>query len=408
MTYDALNAYGTFSEGDTLTGKVTLVLLKETTVESFFVKAKGDAKVHWTTKSGERTQTYSSNRRFFKLKHIFMPEGSGRSMPSSFKGNHGKIVYMLEAKLSRSWKFDRTVEKKINFVSKSFLNLHSLMSNQVGSVEKDTGLFSKGVVHMDAIVDRRAYAPGETAVIVAKINNSSSSNMTPKFSLIQNVVYRANNNTKHEGNIIQKVSDNCITPQTQREVYLDISFAFDPVVLFPVVIIPPDLVPGHQPGVSVGPYPDEATGGPSNSDFPPSAVSGGCYPPSPYSGSYGYPEAQQYSAHSVGPPTHMRGGYNNPVPRQPSPYGSPFSSSSSSSVLHPPPTVPTFHSPPSAPALYPSPSAPPTLNISPTVPPYNLPSAPMMNTDFLSQNDEPPPSYALLFPSSATNKPDAE
>ncbi|KAM7416496.1 hypothetical protein PAMA_018516 [Pampus argenteus] len=367
-------------------------------------------------------------------------------MPSSFRGNHGKIVYMLEAKLSRSWKFNRTVEKEINFVSKSFLNLHSLMSSQVGSVEKDTGLFSKGLVHMDAVIDRRAYAPGETAVIVAKINNSSSSNMTPKFSLIQNVLYRANTSTKHEGNVIQKLSHNCITPKTQREVrcsikiphnlmqtiqncdiisvdyqikvYLDISFAFDPVVLFPVVIIPPDLAPGRQRGVSVGPYPDEATGGPSDSDFPPSAVPGGCYPPSPHSGSYGYPGAQQYSAPpyvysdnqplSAGPPTHMSGGYNNPVPRQPSAYGSPFSSSSSSSVLHPPPTVPTFHPPPSAPALHPSTSAPPAYNISPTVPSYNLPSAPMMNTDFLSRDDEPPPSYALLFPSSATKKPDAE
>ncbi len=55
-------------------------------------------------------------------------------------------------------------------------------------------------------------------VIVAKINNSSSSDMTPKFSLIQDVVYRANSNTKHEGNVIHKVLDNCIKPQTQKEV----------------------------------------------------------------------------------------------------------------------------------------------------------------------------------------------
>ncbi|XP_044225350.1 arrestin domain-containing protein 3-like [Thunnus albacares] len=471
MTYDALNEDRTFSEGDTLTGKVTLALLKEITVKSFFVKAKGDAHVCWTVYSGDGSFTYSSHRRYFKLKQFFVPEGSkdtviprgthvykfsiklpSVSMPTSFKGTYGDIVYTLEAKLSRSWRFDRTVEQEINFVSKSFPNLQSLMSRQVGSTEKEMGPFSKGQVKMDAIIDRRAYAPGETVVIVAKINNASSSDMTPKFSLTQNVVYRANSNTKHESNVIQKLCDNCIKSKTQKEVrcvmkipckqmqtihnceiisveyylkaYLDISFAFDPEVVFPLVIIPRDLAPGSQSGVSVGLYPTEVSQGPSNSDFPPSAVAMG-YPASPHSGGYRYPGAQQYSAPApvysdsqpayAGPPTysaqatHMSRGYNNPAPQQPSPYGSPFSSSSSFSVLHPPPTAPTFHPPPSAPAIHPYPSAPPTFNMSPAAPPYSLlPSAPMMNTDFLSQTDEAPPSYSLLFPSSADENSDAK
>ncbi|XP_068560211.1 arrestin domain-containing protein 2-like isoform X2 [Cebidichthys violaceus] len=398
-----------------------------------------------------------------------LPPGS---MPSSFKGNYGKIVYKLEAKLSRSWNMDRSVEKDIHFVSKSYPNLGSLMSRQVGSTKKEMGIFSKGHVHMDVIIDKTAYAPGETMAIVAKINNSSSKDMTPKFSLIQDVVYRVKGSTKHASTVIHKVVDNCIKPRTEKNVrcaiqiprvqmptiqncdiisveyhlmaYLDISFAFDPEIKFPVVVIPADLASGFQPGVAGGPYPAGAAGVPSNTDFPPPAVSMdpypskaiggprnngfppptvfmGPYPVSPHSGSYGYPGAQRYSAPppvypdnplvNAGPPAvypaqpaHMSGGYNNPVQQLASPYRSPYLSSSSSSLLHPPPTVPTFQPPPSAPSY-----SPPPFSISPTAPAYNLlSSAPMMDTDFLSQSNEAPPAYSLLFPSSTTDKSDAK
>lgn len=40
-----------------------------------------------------------------------------REMPSSFKGSVGKIVYSLEARLSRSLRIDKTDTVKIKFVS---------------------------------------------------------------------------------------------------------------------------------------------------------------------------------------------------------------------------------------------------------------------------------------------------
>uniref|UniRef100_A0A3Q0RFE4 Arrestin C-terminal-like domain-containing protein n=1 Tax=Amphilophus citrinellus TaxID=61819 RepID=A0A3Q0RFE4_AMPCI len=431
IAYDALNEFGTFSEGDAITGTVTLALSKETSVQSLFVKAKGDADVHWSERSGDRSHTYSAHRRYFKLKEFLIPESANgtwytsqsrcsvesrfpirycfptvSSMPSSFRGTYGKIVYRLEAKLSRSWRMNRSAEREIKFVSKAVPNLHSLMSPQVGSTNKEMSFFSKGHVQMDVTVDRRAYAPGETMVIIANIDNSSSSDMTPKFSFIWDVVYRANGRTKHENTVCQKLAGNCIKSKTKKEircemkipvdhiltvqncdilsvehhlkVYLDISFAFDPEVLCPVVILPPGLAPGYQSNMNLGPYPTA----------PPPA-----YPNNPpvYGGPLGVYSSQ---------PTHMFGGYNNPVPQVPSPYGTPFSSSSSSSVLHPPPPPPQFHPAPSAPESQPSLPVPP-----PTAPAYNpLPSAPMMNSDFLSQSDEGPPSYSLLFPEKADAK----
>ncbi|XP_061584956.1 arrestin domain-containing protein 3-like [Cololabis saira] len=459
ITYDLLNENGTFSEGDIITGNVTVALQKETKVQSLYIKAKGDADVRWTRKRGDRTYTYYAHRRYFKLKQFLLPEDADEtalsegihvykfnfkiptgSIPSSFRGTHGKIVYKLEAKLSRSWRIDSTAEKEIRFVSKSLTNLHSLMTQQIGSTKKEMGLFSKGQVHMDVVTNKKAYAPGETLMIVAKINNSSSSEMIPKFSIIQNIVFRARGDTRHENNVIHKVVDSSVKAYTQKEVkctmkiprdqmmtiqnceilsveyhlkvYLDISFAFDPEVVFPLVIIPPDLAPGHLNGGAIG--------GPSHSDFPSPTVSMGPYPASPKSGSYRYRGAQNNStpppAYPSSPlmyagspgvyppqPTRMYGAYNN-SPRAPSPYGSPFSSSSSSSVLHPPPSAPAFHPSPSAPPIQ-----PPPPRLSPTAPMYNLmPSAPAMNTDFLSLSDEAPPAYSLLFPSSSPENSDAK
>lgn len=59
---------------------------------------------------------------------------------------------------------------------------------------------------------------GETIAIVANINNSSSSEMTPKFKLVCDVVYRAQGNTNHESSTIAGVSDHCLAPQTEKTV----------------------------------------------------------------------------------------------------------------------------------------------------------------------------------------------
>ncbi|KAG7243939.1 hypothetical protein INR49_006097 [Caranx melampygus] len=269
LTLDAVNESGTFSEGDTLSGNVTLDLIKEIPVQSLYVKAKGDASVRWSQKSGDRTRTYSANRRYFKLKQFLVPvdpkdtiinQGTHvyrfnlkippGSMPSSFTGPHGTIIYKLEVVLSRSWKMDRKLEKVLQFVSKAIPNLQSLM-----------------------VCD--------TMAVVAKINNSSSSDMTPKFALVREVVFRANSSTKHLSSNVHKMVDKCIHPYTEKtihcalkiphgqtqtiqncdiisveyylKVYLDISFAFDPTVKFPVVILPPDLAPGSFYGASGGP-----------------------------------------------------------------------------------------------------------------------------------------------------------
>uniref|UniRef100_A0A3Q2EER7 Arrestin domain-containing protein 3-like n=1 Tax=Cyprinodon variegatus TaxID=28743 RepID=A0A3Q2EER7_CYPVA len=457
ISCEALNVDQTFSEGDTIIGQVILSLSKATKAKRLFVKAKGDANVHWTEERGDTTHTYSAHRRYFKLKQFLIPEDSeetvlpegnhvynfsfripSENMPSSFRGTHGIIVYKLEAKLSRSWRIDSTAQKEFKFVSKSFSNFRTLLNEQTGSTEKRMGLFSKGQVHLDATVNKTAYTPGETMHIFAKVDNASSRNMTPKFSLIRTFKFFANGKSKSTMKTVEKMVDKVITPHTQQEVkcalkiptdempsiencdiisvthqlkvYLDISFAFDPEIIFPVVIAHPMFV--AQLSGSLDPYPAGAFGGPTNSDFPPPVAH---YPAPPYPGPHGYPDAQSpyvppptyptdpqvYSgppgAYPYQPPP-IFGAQTNPVPMGPSPYGSPLSSSSSG-LQHPPP-VPAFY------MLPPDPQNQPAFaSVPPSAPSFNLnPSAPELNADFLSQTNNAPPEYTLLFPTSTPGK----
>uniref|UniRef100_A0A3P9M0N3 Arrestin domain-containing protein 3 n=1 Tax=Oryzias latipes TaxID=8090 RepID=A0A3P9M0N3_ORYLA len=432
IEHDSLNEQGTFSVGDIITGTVTVTLSKKTKVKLLFVKVKGDANVHWTESDQDHNdEVYSAHTRYFKLKQCLIPEDSDETvlpqgihvykfrfqippgcMPSSFKGSHGKIVYKIEAKLCRSWRMNTTAEKELLFISKSLPALDSPMTPQRGSTRKEMGLFSKGLVELEAVLNKKAFCAG------CEINNSSSKKVKPKLSLSKKITYYARGNTKSSTEEISKMVFDPVEQNNKEErkcvmeipagqipsiqscdiikleytlkAYLDISFSFDPEVIFPITILHPDSAFHFQRGIA----PPGDFGGPSHSDFPPPAVSMGLYPASPQAGGYGYPAVQGFS----GPPPEYPGqpqpyaappamyppmppAYGgNAVPQQPPPYGSVFS------TPHLSPTAPPIYQPPSAPPTVPQFSSPfvaPTAHSS-------LPSAPLTNEDFLSQGEKGP------------------
>ncbi|TKS78855.1 Arrestin domain-containing protein 3 [Collichthys lucidus] len=296
LIYEPLNEENLFSEGDAVKGTVIVTLSKETKVKSIFVKVKGDARVNWSKQSGGVEVVFKHHTRFFKDKEYLVKEDAGvevlpiftsfagtllpkgvhrfkfglqipqGDMPSSFKGTYGKIVYMLEAKLSRSWKCPVTVETKLSFVSKSLSFRGKIVCPRSESVQKEIGVFSPGQIRMMAIVDRPVCSPGDTVSVVAKIYNSSSKKMKPKVSLQQDIVYPAKEtkmtcnsrlwqivgdtieqNTeetfsckvKIPANVFYTIHNcNIISVQYHLKVYLDISFAVDPSVILPLVIVP--------------------------------------------------------------------------------------------------------------------------------------------------------------------------
>lgn len=140
------------------------------------------------------------------------------------------------------------------------------------------------------------------------------------------------------------------------QVYLDISFAFDPEVRLPLVIVP-SLSATLPPGEDFGPYPPGAVGGPSKSDFPPPAVAMSPYPavavgapsyndfppPAIPTGPYGVhtaPGAYGYPAPGPTQPGNTASGYNNQWPQQAPPYSFLPPAFPPPSVQHQGPTAP--------------------------------------------------------------------
>uniref|UniRef100_A0A3B4ZLJ6 Arrestin domain-containing protein 3-like n=1 Tax=Stegastes partitus TaxID=144197 RepID=A0A3B4ZLJ6_9TELE len=386
VTYEALNEEDTFSSGDTITGSVSFTLTKDTKVKCALVKAKGDAHVRWTEGSGDDEKTYTAHTRYFKEKQYYVGEdGSSMSknflvplfvlhfrksfldMPSSFKGYSGRIVYMLEARISRSWRLPTSVEKEITFIF-----IFNLQCPQSHSVSKEVGTFSKGEVHLSATFNRKACSPGDTVSAVAKIHNNSSKDVKSKFSLVQRQVYRAGNATDVREEKLFKSVGETILPNTEAtaicqvkipddamytlhncdiisveyylKAYVDISFAFDPEVVLPLVVVPSSVI-AFQAGEPMGP---------SYSDFPPPAFPMGPNPVPAGPGAFQYPPD---------PTQQVTSGYNNQWPQQTTPYG--FAAAAFPPAAYPPPSVqppvpgappllPQGEVPPSYMALYPS------------------------------------------------------
>lgn len=394
VTYEALNEENCFSEGDEIVGTVSFRLTKEAKVKSVYVKAKGDANVHWTEGSGDDERSYSDHRRYFKLKeimvaespkgtsipkgiHIFkfrfkIPEGI---MPSSFSGCSGKVVYMIEAVVTRSWRWPSKVQREIKFISKSFQHTAQMMCPQSGSVSKKMSGLSKGEVQLSATISRRVCFPGETLSVVAEIHNSSSKDTKPKFKLQQRTVYRAGSSTKCSEKTLFKIVGDIVNPNSEVsascqvkiphdvpilqncdiisieyyvKVYLDISFAFDPEVVFPLAVIPSRFT-AMQSGEAGWAYPPGVAGAPGYSDFISPAFPAEFDPVATGSGAYQYP--------ALDPTQHanITSGNYNQWPQGAASQGF----SAPSSVHNPGPTaLPQFQQeeqPPSYASLYPTP-----------------------------------------------------
>ncbi|KAL2092379.1 hypothetical protein ACEWY4_012177 [Coilia grayii] len=330
VTYDEINESNTFTCGDCISGHVTLEVTKETKINYFKVKAKGEARVSWSDDVGPINHYYSNNETYFKLTEYFMQKKKDEGqdgiplltdqagkpysntlapgchlfpfsfhlpqadLPPSFKGVHCKIVYYLEAKLSRSMRIPSKARTEFTYVSKLDPNHRALQLVQQDFKEEKLFL-NNGSVSMDISIDNTEYSLGEGITVTGRIENNCSRPAKPIYCLYQKQSCFADKerkvNTrdilKEEGDLVEPSTSTAVTKvlsipcnisttvlnsnilaiEYRLRVYLDVKFGFGPIIKFQVGLLPPRLGSGWRPLPQDGDSSDmEASGGNSQEE----------------------------------------------------------------------------------------------------------------------------------------------
>ncbi|XP_043099785.1 arrestin domain-containing protein 3-like [Puntigrus tetrazona] len=307
VTYNCINQSNTFTNGDFISGQVILDVAKDTQMQSLSVKIKGKAEVCWTERHGQTTVVYSDKEKYYSVQRFFVSEnkthGNEREMlhdpygqpyssvvapgrhvypftfqlplqhfPPSFKGSVGKIAYSLEAKLERAMRVSSKDKAEFHYVPKPDLPGPELLAPQYGTKDKQMKLFTSGSVSMNINTEKIGYYLGEGLKVLAEVQNNSSRLIKPKYCLYEKHSFFArgkrrlhlHNLLKEEGEPIEPNSKKTVTKvlsippslptsilncrilkvEYRLKVYLDVPYASDPEIKFPVVILPPQLVSG--------------------------------------------------------------------------------------------------------------------------------------------------------------------
>ncbi|XP_061585004.1 arrestin domain-containing protein 3-like [Cololabis saira] len=288
IEYDAINDKNTFTNGDTINGRIILEVSKETRIESLVFMAEGKANVCWHEQHGQHHHhVYWSNEKYYSIKDHILREsrqdgteviGKGRhvfpfsfnipdrKMPSTFKTSIGKIVHKIKAELKQSMKLTKKTKVHFTFISNADMDTPGLMEPQHNSKDKSLA-FGSGNVSMDIYTKRMGYRQGENLHVTVEINNRSSRSAKAKFVFYEKKSYFAQGRRRvHTQNIVKGKIDaadsasgksaatevipipghlpssilNCsiIKLEYRLKIYLDIKCASDPVVKLPIVILP--------------------------------------------------------------------------------------------------------------------------------------------------------------------------
>ncbi|KAM3611952.1 uncharacterized protein V6R79_026337 [Siganus canaliculatus] len=357
IEYDANNSQNTFTNGDTISGRIIVEVSSETKIQSLTFIAKGEANVRWTEHHGHhhhhhahshhpKHHVYWQKEKYYDVKQHILREarqdgteviGKGRhvfpftfripdtNLPSSFKSSIGKIVHKVKAELKQSMKLTKKANAHFTFVSKADMGIPGLMEPQHGTKDKSLA-FGSGIVGMDVHIKRMGYRQGEPLEVKLEISNQSSRSVTPKFILYEKKSHFAQGKRRLETKDLLKDKSkeiasgtketvtkvinipkelpssilNCpiIKLEYRMKVELDIKCAVDPHVKLHVVVLPASDTTTNKPPPASATFGFEAFGGTNQAPwplaYPQQEAPHPLYPPPAYGAQSVYPSVPPY------------------------------------------------------------------------------------------------------------------
>lgn len=75
IEYDAINSSNTFTNGDTINGRIIVEVSKETIIQAIVFIGQGKARVHWSEHYGDnRHHVYWQDEKYYEIKHYILRE----------------------------------------------------------------------------------------------------------------------------------------------------------------------------------------------------------------------------------------------------------------------------------------------------------------------------------------------
>ncbi|TRY94618.1 hypothetical protein DNTS_001875 [Danionella cerebrum] len=381
VIYTPINDSNTFSSGDCISGQVIVEAAKDTQIQSLSVKIKGKARVSWSEHYGKTTVTYWDKEKFYSVERFFVcedqkngiditlkdPSGlsypavvtQGRHVypfrfqlpqeqfPASFKSSVGKVIYTLETTLSRSMRVSSKAKAEFHYVPRPDVSNPELMAPQYGTKEKQMKLFTSGSVSMNINTEKMAYYLGEGLKVLAEVQNNSSRAIKPKYCLMEKHSFFAKGKRKLHTHDLMKEEGEPIEPNSRKtitkvlsippnltmsiltckvlkveyrlRVYLDVPYASDPEVKFPIVLLPVHPVAGANSDFGNWNQPPGANVVVVPAPMAPSGQFAAQSYPAPPQGQFGFsgfsapPQGQFSTPGYMGAPGHS-GASNSPAP----------------------------------------------------------------------------------------------